>query len=75
MGKQIQIRVDESLADILNRVQKEIAEDFKKQYNLSEITIYGTVASQVLAAKLKGNKVLNFTIEKNGLNKGILKLR
>jgi hypothetical protein len=75
MGKQIQIRVDESLADILTRVQKEIAEDFKKQYNLSEVTIYGTVASQVLAAKLKGNNVLNFTIEKTGLNKGVLKLK
>ena len=73
MGKQIQLRVDESLAKILERVQKEVAEDFKKQYNLSEVTIYGTVASQILAAKLNGKTTLNFRIKRKG-NGGILEL-
>jgi len=74
MGKQIQIRVDESLANILERIRKEVAESMKKQYNLDEITIHGTLASQIVAAKLKGNTLLNFKIKKRGSGKGILEL-
>jgi hypothetical protein len=74
MGKQIQIRVDESLAQILERVQKEVAESMKKQYNLDSITIYGTLASQIIAKKLSGACSLNFKIKKKGTNTGILEL-
>ena len=74
MGKAIQIRIDDSLAQILARIQKDVAESMKKQYNLNEITIYGTLASQVAAAKLKGNTILNFKIKKTGNNTGILEL-
>jgi hypothetical protein len=73
MGKQIQLRVDETLAQILERIRKDVAEAFKNQYNLDEITIHGTLASQILAAKFKGIKILNFKIKKKG-NKGILEL-
>ena len=74
MGKQIQIRVDESLAQILERVRKEVAEAMKKQYNLDEITIYGTLASQIVAKRLEGNNLLSFKIKKKGTNTGILEL-
>ena len=74
MGKTIQIRVDETLRDLLIRIQKEVAEEMKKKYNLSSITLHGTLASQILAAKVRGENKLNFEIDKVGKNSGILKL-
>jgi hypothetical protein len=74
MGKAIQIRVDESLQEILERIRKEVAVDMKKIYGLDEITIHGTLASQILAAKSRGQNFLNFRIKKSGINKGILEL-
>ncbi len=74
MGRIIQIRVDESLKEILEKVQREVAEDMKKRYKLDKITIHGTLASQILAAKMKGNRYLRFEIEKRSLREGILKL-
>lgn len=74
MGKQIQIRVDESLVEILERVRKDVAIALKKQYNLDEVTIHGTLASQILAAKLKGNTILNFKVRRKANGKGVLEL-
>ena len=74
MGKSIQIRVDESMAETLERVRKDIATEFKKRYKLEEVTIHGTLASQIAAAKMSGKNFLNFKIRKKGLNKGILEL-
>jgi hypothetical protein len=74
MGSGIQIRVDRSLQEILADIQKNIAQDIKKKYGLEKITIYGTAASKIAAAKLSGKTVLNFKIEKVGLNNGVLKL-
>ena len=74
MGRTIQLRVDESLSETLARIQKEVAGDMKKTYGLESITIHGTLASQILAAKMNGKRVLNFKIEKTALNKGILKI-
>jgi hypothetical protein len=74
MGKTIQIRVDESLSEILSSIQREVANVIKEKYNLEKITIHGTVASQILAAKSKGRRFLKFKINKTGINKGMLKL-
>ena len=74
MGKSIQIRVDESMAETLERVRKEIATEFKRKYKLDEITIHGTLASQILAAKMGGKNFVSFKIKKNGYKKGILEL-
>ena len=74
MGKSIVIRVDESLRQTLERIRKEVTDDMKRTYGIGEITIDGTLASQVLAAKMRGQRFLNFKIDKVGLNKGILKL-
>lgn len=74
MGKSIQIRVDESLVNILERIRREVALDMKNKYNLDEITINGNITSKILAAKLRGQNTLNFRINKVSLNKGILEL-
>ena len=74
MGRMIQIRVDESLKEILERIRREVAEDMKRKYNLKTVTMHGTVASQILAAQVHGKKVLNFKIEKVGLTSGMIKI-
>ena len=74
MGKTIHLRADESLAEVLEKVRKEVADDMKKRYNLNEVTVHGTLASQILAAKMQGKKILNFNIRKVSLNRGILEL-
>lgn len=70
----VRIKVDESLRDLLTRVQLEIAEDMKQKYNIKDVTIHGTLASQIIAARHYGKKVLNFKIRKTGLNCGVLEL-
>jgi len=74
MGKTIQIRIDESLAKVLENIRRELAKDIKKKYNLEEITIYGTLTSQILAAKMRGQKFCSFNIRKINAKKGILEL-
>jgi cytosine/adenosine deaminase-related metal-dependent hydrolase len=74
MGRMIQIRVDESLKEILEKVQKDVAIDLKKKYKLDRVTLHGTIASQIIAAQYKGQKVLRFEIDKIGLREGILRL-
>ena len=74
MGKTIVIRVDESLRETLERIRKDVAIDMKKRYNLNEIIIDGTLASQICAAKYRGATCLNFKIRKTGLNRGVLEL-
>lgn len=70
----IQLRVDKSLQKTLEDIRRNIAKDIKKRYGLDEITIHGTAASKIAAAKISGKNFINFQIEKVGLNKGILKL-
>lgn len=70
----IQIRADESLVNILERIRKEVALDLKKRYKLSEVTINGNMASKVLAARISGRNSLNFNIRKTGLNSGVIEL-
>jgi len=74
MGKSIQIRADESLVQILEKIRKEVAENYKKEYGLNEITIHGTLASQIAAARLIGKNHFSFKIRKTGLNQGVLEL-
>lgn len=70
----IQIRVDESLKEILEKVQRDVAMDLKKKYKLNRVTLHGTIASQIIAAQYRGQKVLKFEIDKTSLNEGILRL-
>lgn len=73
-NKSVRIRVSESLCGSLEKIRREVAEDMKKRYNLDEITIHGTVASEILAAKENGQKNFPFKIRKTGLKRGILEL-
>lgn len=73
MTESYQIRVDISLVNLLDEMQKELKKEIKQKYNLDEVDLYGTFASAVLAAKLKGRKVY-FKIKKSGKNKGIIEL-
>jgi hypothetical protein len=74
MGKTIRIKVDDSLKEVLGKIQREVADEMKQKYKLKSITIHGTLASQILATKASGKTVLNFEIDKIGLNAGILRL-
>jgi hypothetical protein len=74
MGRMIQIRVDESLKEILEKVQRDVAIDLKKKYKLDRVTIHGTLASQIVAARMKGQNVLRFEIDKTSLKEGMLRL-
>ncbi len=74
MGKTIQIRVDESLKEILENLRKNVANKLKKEYDLTDIEVPGTLSSKILAAKMKGKKTINFKIRKKSLTKGFLEL-
>lgn len=74
MGKSIQIRADESLVNILEKIRREVAENYKREFGLSEVTINGTLASQIAAARLNKIDILHFKIRKIGLNRGVLEL-
>ncbi len=68
------LRVDKSLQEALENFRKNIAGDIKRMYNLDTITINGSLASKILAAKMQGKKYIQFQIKKQGLNKGILEM-
>ncbi len=74
MTKTIQIRVDKKLQDVLEEIRNKIAGDIKREYGLEKITIHGTTASRIVAAQMKGQKIINFKIKKQGLNHGVLEL-
>ena len=74
MSKIIRVGIDENLKNVLSKLQFEVADKMKKEYNLKEVTIHGTLASQILAAKMQGKKSMSFKINKIGLNKGFLEL-
>jgi hypothetical protein len=74
MAKSVQIRVDESLTQVLERVRRDMAIDIKKRYNLTELVIPDHLASRVLAARLNGDNNFKFKIRKNGMTKGVLEL-
>ena len=70
----IVVRVSPRLKDILAAIQKEMALKIKKEYNLTELTINGTIASDCLAGRYLKDKKLRFKIRKNGLNSGTLEI-
>lgn len=67
-------KIDVNLIDVFGKISKEFAAKIKKEYNLTEITIPNTLASQLMAGKYNGKKSFNFKVEKTGLTKGVLKL-
>ena len=74
MGKTIQVRVDESLINIFGQIGQSFAEKVKKEYNLDELFVPFSMASQILAGKYKGKKTFEFKVKKTGLKTGILEI-
>lgn len=74
MGKSIQVRVDESLVGVFGDIGKSFANKIKKEFNLEELFVPNTLASQILAGKYRGQKVFNFKVRKTGLKTGVLEL-
>lgn len=60
------------LTEVFEDIRKDVAGHLKKKYNLAEITVPTTLSSQILAAKYKGRKEIQFRIRKVGLNRGVL---
>lgn len=72
MGDSIQLKVDESLQAVLEDVRKKTATKIKEIFKLEEVTIYGTLASQILAAHYLKTTQIDFRIKKSGKNKGVI---
>jgi len=74
MGKSIGVKVDESLIGVFGEIGKSFADKIKKEYNLTDLFVPNTLASQILAGKYRGQKVFHFKVRKTGLNSGVLEL-
>ena len=72
MGDSIQLKVDESLQLVLEDVRKKAAIQIKKLFMLDEVHIFGTLASQILAAHYLKKMPIEFKIKKTGKNRGII---
>jgi len=73
MGKQIQVRVDESLMTVFGTIGKKFSrKKLRKNNELEELFVPYSLSSQILAAKYRGQKTLNFSIKKLGPKKGTL---
>ena len=71
MGETTLTRIDDDLVKVLEEVRLTIAEELKKKYGLSKVTVYGSLSSQVVAAAFKKKKI-SFKIDKTGLNEGVI---
>jgi len=74
MAKNVQVKVDPTLIDVFGRVGRSFAEKIKKEYNLKELFVPNTLASQIIAGQYNGKKNFNFRVRKTGINKGILEI-
>jgi len=74
MGDSIQIRADESLVLVLEKIRKEVAEMVKEYYNIDSVEMYGSIASKVLAARFNNENSLKFKIRKTTKNEGVIEI-
>jgi hypothetical protein len=74
MGKIVTAKVDELLISVFGEIGKSFADKIKKEYNLNELFVPNTLASQILAGKYTGKNEFKFKVRKTGINKGILEL-
>jgi hypothetical protein len=72
--ERVQVWVSPRLKDVLAAIQKEMAIKMKKEFNLQEITVNGTIASDCLAGRYLEDKIFKFKINRTGLNTGIIQL-
>lgn len=74
MVDRIRIWVCKDLQQCLEDLRREVAKTMKKKYNLKEVEVPLTLSSQILSARMRGQKFLDFKVRKVGLNKGVLEL-
>ena len=70
----VRIEVHRSLQEVLEILRHSVAKDMKSQFGLQEISVPRTLSSQILAAKHRGEKVLNIKVRKTGVGRGVLEL-
>jgi len=70
----VRIEVHKNLQEVLETLRHTVAHDMKIQFGLSEVSVPRTLSSQILAAKHRGQKVIDIKIRKTGLTKGVLEL-
>ena len=70
----VRIEVNKNLVDVLEKIRLSVASDMKRQFGLDEISVPRTLSSQILAAKHRGQKVLDIRIRKTGASRGVLEL-
>lgn len=70
----VRIEVHKNLQDVLEKLRSSVANDMKKKYKLDSIEVPRTLSSQILAAKHRGQKIMDIKIRKTGLTKGVLEL-
>lgn len=70
----VRIEVHKNLQEVLETLRHTVANDMKIQFGLSEVSVPRTLSSQILAAKHRGQKVIDIKVRKTGLNRGVLEL-
>lgn len=73
-NKIVRIEVHKNLQEVLENLRQTVAHDMKIQFGLSEVSVPRTLSSQILAAKHRGQKVIDIKVKKTGPNRGILEL-
>ena len=74
MGEEVIIRTHKSLKEELARIKVKVSNNISKNFNGVNVQVPSTIASQIAARRLKGNHEIQFEIEKQGLNRGKIKL-
>lgn len=74
MANTINVKVHTSLIDVFGKIGNNFANKIKKEYNLEELFVPHTLASQILAGKYKCQKIFKFKIRKINSKKGVLEL-
>lgn len=70
----VRIEVHKTLQEVLEKLRHTVAKDMKSEFGLTEISVPRTLSSQILAAKLRGQKSIDIKVKKVGVSRGVLEL-
>jgi len=74
MAKTISMKVSPKLLDACNVVGKAFADDVKKKYDIKELFVPNTLATELIAGKILSHNKWNFRVHKTSRDSGILEL-
>lgn len=64
-SKTTQVRIDNELVETLERIRKEIALKIKKEFDVDNVEVNGTLVSRILAKRLNNNiKTFDIKVKK-----------